>query len=206
MVGGMSKEDRRRASTNARIELRKQALRLRESGRTLSEISEITGYAVPYLSTLLRALARAPEQAVEVARGGRLKASGRALTLVQEEQVQDWVCKRCPDHSPHAIQPPPSSPWPKTRTVAAVRIRRDATRRTAPTPASARRHAGSRAQSCPDIRAAPPVPERARARRTRRRLLLRPRPLASRIVTSGNASANRPGIELTKYKTYRSQA
>ena len=97
MLGGMSKEDRRRATTDARIELRKQALRLRESGRTLAEISEITGYAVPYLSTMLRALARAPEQAVEVARGGRPKASGRALTLAQEKQVQDWVCKRCPD-------------------------------------------------------------------------------------------------------------
>ncbi len=81
----MSKEDRRRATTDARIELRKQALRLRESGRTLAEISEITGYAVPYLSTMLRALARAPEQAVEVARGGRPEASGRALTSAQEK-------------------------------------------------------------------------------------------------------------------------
>lgn len=93
----MSTEDRRRASTDARIELRKQALRLRELGRTLAEISEITGYAVPYLSTMLRALAKAPEQAVVVSRGGRPKASGRALTLAQEKQVQDWVCKRCPD-------------------------------------------------------------------------------------------------------------
>lgn len=87
MLAGMSKEDRRRASTDARIELREQALRLRESGRTLSEISEITGYAVPYLSTLLRALAQAPEQAGEVARGGRPKASGRALTPTQEKQM-----------------------------------------------------------------------------------------------------------------------
>lgn len=93
----MSTEDRRRASTDARIELRKQAFRLRESGRTLAEISEITGYAVPYLSTLLRSLANAPEKAAIVARGGRPKASGRALTLAQENQVQDWVCRRCPD-------------------------------------------------------------------------------------------------------------
>ncbi len=93
----MNAEDRRRASTDARIELRKQALRLRKSGRTLAEISEITGYAVPYLSTLLRALSSAPEQAALLARGGRPKASGRALTLAQERQVQDWVCRRCPD-------------------------------------------------------------------------------------------------------------
>lgn len=77
----MSLEDRGRASTDARIELRRQAYRLRESGRTLAEISEITGYAVPYLSTLLRSRANAPEQAAFVARGGRPKASGLALTL-----------------------------------------------------------------------------------------------------------------------------
>jgi transposase len=93
----MEKEDRRRASTDARIELRKQAVRLRESGRTLAEISEITGYKVPYLSTMLRALAKSPEVAGVVKRGGRPKTSGRALTLKQERQVQDWVCHRCPD-------------------------------------------------------------------------------------------------------------
>ena len=93
----MAGEDRRRTSTDARIELRKQALMLRELGHTLAQISAITGYAVPYLSTLLRALAQAPEQAVVVARGGRPKASGRVLTLAQERQVQDWVCRRCPD-------------------------------------------------------------------------------------------------------------
>ena len=93
----MSHEDRRRASTDARIELRKQALRLREQGATLAEISEITGYKVPYLSTMLRAIAADRKQVAMVRRGGRPKASGRALTLQQERQVQDWVCRRCPD-------------------------------------------------------------------------------------------------------------
>jgi transposase len=93
----MNLEDRRRASTDARIELRKQALKLREEGATLAEISEITGYRIPYLSTMLRALASDPKRTVVVRRGGRPKASGRALTLQQERQVQDWVCRRCPD-------------------------------------------------------------------------------------------------------------
>jgi transposase len=93
----MPTPDRRRASTETRIELRKQALMLREQGRTLAEISAITGYAVPYLSTLLRQLKAAPEAVVEVARGGRPKASGRLLTASDERRVQDWVCKRCPD-------------------------------------------------------------------------------------------------------------
>lgn len=93
----MKREDRRQASTDARIELRKQAVRLRASGKTLAEISEITGYKVPYLSTMLRALASDPKQTSVVRRGGRPKASGRALTLQQERQIQDWVCRRCPD-------------------------------------------------------------------------------------------------------------
>jgi hypothetical protein len=97
MLTGISKQDRRRASTDARIELRKQALRLRASGRILAEFSEVTGYAVPYLSALLRVLAQTPGQAGKVARGGRPKASGRALTMAQEKQVQDWIGKRCPD-------------------------------------------------------------------------------------------------------------
>ena len=93
----MNQEDRRKASTSARIELRKQALALRADGATLAEISEITGYKVPYLSTMLRALSADPNQTSVVPRGGRPKASGRALTLQQERQVQDWVCRRCPD-------------------------------------------------------------------------------------------------------------
>jgi hypothetical protein len=40
----MKQDDRRKASTDARIELRKQAVRLRAAGKTLQGISEITGY------------------------------------------------------------------------------------------------------------------------------------------------------------------
>lgn len=93
----MELTDRRQASTETRIELRKLALRLRQSGRSLAEISELTGYKIPYLSTKLREWAAAPEAVSDVARGGRPKTSGRALTLAQERQVQDWVCRRAPD-------------------------------------------------------------------------------------------------------------
>ncbi|MGH8190883.1 MAG: transposase [Rhodanobacteraceae bacterium] len=63
----------------------------------LAEIREATGYSVTYLSTLLRSLARAPQQAAVVGRGGRPKASGRALTKAQEERVRDWICQSYPD-------------------------------------------------------------------------------------------------------------
>src|SRR5215472_8025314 len=93
----MNREDRRKASTDARIELRKQAVRLRAAGKTLAQISEITGYKVPYLSTMLRTLATDAKTLTVLRRGGRPKASGRALTVLQERQIQEWVCKRCPD-------------------------------------------------------------------------------------------------------------
>jgi transposase len=93
----MARSDRRKAGSETRIELRKQALMLRKEGRPLAEISSITGYAVTYLSTMLARWEQDPDAVVHVARGGRPVASGRALTLVDERRVQEWICKRCPD-------------------------------------------------------------------------------------------------------------
>jgi ribosomal protein S27E len=87
----MNGEDRRRASTDARIELRRQALKLREQGRTLAEICEVTGYKVPYLSTLLRSLAADPKQASTVRRGGRPKASGRPLPGYMQKEFEAYL-------------------------------------------------------------------------------------------------------------------
>jgi transposase len=93
----MARKDRRTATTDARIELRKQVIELRRAGRTLQEISAITGYAATYCSTLSRKFGDEPTGLETLARGGRPTASGRALTAVQERQIHDWVCRRCPD-------------------------------------------------------------------------------------------------------------
>lgn len=93
----MARKDRRRATTDARIELRKQVIELREAGRSLAEISAITGYAATYCSTLVRKFGGQPKALEELARGGRPTASGRALSAAQERQIQEWVCRRCPD-------------------------------------------------------------------------------------------------------------
>jgi transposase len=89
--------DRRTATVEARIELRKQVLALRREGKTLIEISRITGYARSYCSTLARQLEETPRSATALNRGGRARGTGRKLTAQQEQQVQRWICGKCPD-------------------------------------------------------------------------------------------------------------
>lgn len=93
----MRKSDRRTTTVAARIELRKQVLVLRREGKTLVEISRITGYARSYCSTLARQLEEAPRSAAVLNRGGRAQGTGRKLTEKQEVQVQRWICDKCPD-------------------------------------------------------------------------------------------------------------
>lgn len=93
----MRKSDRRTATVEARIELRKQVLALRREGKTLVEISRITGYARSYCATLARQLEEAPRSATVLKRGGRALGTGRKLTAQQEEQVQSWIRGKCPD-------------------------------------------------------------------------------------------------------------
>ena len=93
----MKSRDRRRASTEARAELRSQVLALRNEGKTFVEISAITGYARTYCVTLASTLETRPELAAEVKRGGRPKGTGRHLTAKQEAQALRWICGRYPD-------------------------------------------------------------------------------------------------------------
>lgn len=93
----MKKPDRRRASAEARAELRQQVLALRREGRTFPEISRITGYARSYCVTLAGKLRRQPHLAPVVARGGRPTGTGRHLTAKQEARALRWICGGCPD-------------------------------------------------------------------------------------------------------------
>jgi len=93
----MRRLDRRRASGEARAELRGQVLALRRDGRTFPEISRITGYARSYCVTLAGKLAQNPALARVVARGGRPTGTGRHLTAKQEARALRWICDGCPD-------------------------------------------------------------------------------------------------------------
>ena len=84
----MPRKDRRRASTDARLELRRQVVELRSMGMKLVEISAITGYARSYCSTLLKKLSDEPERLEALPRGGRPTGSKRALSAKDERAAQ----------------------------------------------------------------------------------------------------------------------
>lgn len=91
------KPDRRGASTEVRLELRRQMQRLREQGKTIAEIAAITGYTRSYVSTLLTRMAERPEMLEGMSRGGRPTGSLRALSAREERRAQQLICGKCPD-------------------------------------------------------------------------------------------------------------
>jgi len=91
------KPDRRRATTEVRLELRRQMLMLREQGKTHAEIAQITGYQRPYVTAMLKKLSAAPQLLEQMSRGGRPPGSLRALTAKEERRAQQLICGKCPD-------------------------------------------------------------------------------------------------------------
>ena len=91
------KPDRRRATTEVRLELRRQMLMLREQGKTHAEIAQITGYRRPYVTAMLKRLSAAPQLLEGMSRGGRPQGSLRALTAKEERRAQQLICGKCPD-------------------------------------------------------------------------------------------------------------
>lgn len=91
------KPDRRSASTDVRLELRRQMLLLREQGKTHAEIAQITGYRRPYVTAMLKKLSVSPELLEGMSRGGRPQGSLRALTAKEERRAQQLICGKCPD-------------------------------------------------------------------------------------------------------------
>lgn len=81
----------------ARVELRKQLVALRREGKSLVEISAITGYARTYCSQLAKQFDASPRAAANLKRGGRPEGKGRKLSAKQEDQIQRWIRGRCPD-------------------------------------------------------------------------------------------------------------
>ena len=66
-------------------------------GKTMAEISAITGYARTYCSTLLRKLSEEPERLVTLPRGGRPTGSRRALSAKDERAAQRLIQGKFPD-------------------------------------------------------------------------------------------------------------
>lgn len=91
------KPDRRQASTDVRLELRRQMQLLQAQGKTHVEIAAITGYTRTYVSTMLKRLANEPTLLEGMSRGGRPQGSLRALSAKEERRAQTLICGKCPD-------------------------------------------------------------------------------------------------------------
>lgn len=93
----LRKPDRRSASTEVRLELRRQMLLLREQGKTQVEIAQITGYTRSYVSMTLKRIDNDPQMLEGMSRGGRPQGSLRALSAKEERRAQQLICGKCPD-------------------------------------------------------------------------------------------------------------
>src|ERR1700684_548018 len=101
----MIRKDRRRASTDARLELRRQLVELRAMGKTMVEISAITGYARTYCSTLLKKLTDEPLQ-------WRFKGRDPARYPAPRSE-------RAQPHDPGSPAPHPEIPLPSSKILRA---------------------------------------------------------------------------------------
>lgn len=98
-----NKPDRRRASTDVRLELRRQMQLLHVQGKTHVEIAAITGYTRTYVSTMLKRLASEPALLQNMSRGGRPQGNLRAMSAKEERRAQTLIGGRCPDQLPFAL-------------------------------------------------------------------------------------------------------
>lgn len=93
----MEKIDARKLSTEAQQQIRNQSIRLRKTGRTYKEISEITCVHQSTISKWYKVYQRKGVNAIRIKKRGRRKGSCRTLTLEQERQIQKTIYEKCPD-------------------------------------------------------------------------------------------------------------
>ena len=93
----MEKIDARKLSTEAQQQIRDQAIRLKKSGRTYNEISEITGVHASAIGKWYRAYQREGPKAILIKKRGRPTGSCRTLSPEQEKMIQKAIYDKCPD-------------------------------------------------------------------------------------------------------------
>ena len=93
----MENIDARKLSTEAQQQIRNQAIRLKKSGRTYSEISEIIGVHQSGIGRWYRAYKRGGAKGVRIKKRGRPKGTCRTLSPQQEKELQKAIYDKCPD-------------------------------------------------------------------------------------------------------------
>ncbi len=93
----MEKIDARKLSTEAQQQIRNQSIRLRKSGKTYREISEITGVHLNAIAIWCKAYQRKGAKAIQIKKRGRRVGDCRTLTLEQEREIQKTIYDKFPD-------------------------------------------------------------------------------------------------------------
>ena len=77
-------------------EARKLVVRLRKSGKKITEIQEITGFSWPMINNALKLYEERGVRGLKPAKRGRKQGSARKLTPEQEKEIQKAICDTRP--------------------------------------------------------------------------------------------------------------
>ena len=93
----MRNEDKRKLSIETKYELRKQVVRLKQSGRPTVEIVEITGLRSQSINRIWRSFQAGGQEAIRMRPQGRRVGEKRRLTLEQEMRLQRLMVDKTPE-------------------------------------------------------------------------------------------------------------
>jgi len=93
----MKKIDARKHPTEAQQHIRNQAIRLKKSGKTYNEVSDITSVHKSTIVRWYKAYQLKGASAIRIKKRGRRKGSCRTLTVEMERQIQKTIYEKCPD-------------------------------------------------------------------------------------------------------------
>jgi len=93
----MGKKDIRKSHPEEQYELRKQVVRLRKNGRSVSEISEVIGFCPTHISTIWQKYKKGGLKALRSTMRGRKHGDKRKLTSAQEKNIKKMIIEKTPD-------------------------------------------------------------------------------------------------------------
>ena len=93
----MEKTDIRRLKPEVQEQLRKQVVRLRKSGKSFKEISEIVGIHFTNTCKIFKAYEKDGPDAIKAKTRGRKKGSCRTLDPEQEKRLKKAITDNTPD-------------------------------------------------------------------------------------------------------------
>jgi transposase len=93
----MTKEDCRKLSAEQQYQLRKQVVRLHESGMKMKRISVVTGMSYPGVRKVVKAYEEGGAEAIKPQAVGRKVGEKRSLTKEQEVRIRRMICDKRPE-------------------------------------------------------------------------------------------------------------